>query len=162
MPGSCWLRGAPGRSGTSPAAAYGGRRRGLLREGPLPGAPGGGDPEWPAAPRTAPSTSRRRGPRADEKGGGAARPSTERGRGRPSEWLEKGKGRKKGWRRREVVVTGRAIRLRHRVDGALPAKGAPERAVFLIVVKGVDLRAKSREEEGAGLLLPRERRAGGG
>ena len=63
---------------------------------------------------------------------------------RPSEWLEKGRGRAKGWRTSRVAVRGRAVRLRHRVEGPYLLKGAPERPVYLIVVKGVNPRAKSR------------------
>jgi DDE superfamily endonuclease len=72
---------------------------------------------------------------------------------RPSEWLEKGKGKRKGWRTREVVVRGRAVRLRHRVEGPYLLKGAPERAVYLIVVKGVDPRSKRRRRREPSFFL---------
>jgi hypothetical protein len=63
---------------------------------------------------------------------------------RPSEWLEKGRGKRKGWRTRWLKVRGRSVRLVHRVEGPYLLRGAPQRPVYLIVVKGVNPRAKSR------------------
>jgi DDE superfamily endonuclease len=84
---------------------------------------------------------------------------------RPSEWLQKGTGRAKGWRSREIVVRGRAVRLRHRVEGPYLLKGAPRRPVYLIVVKGVNQRAKSRRRREPTFFLvsaaPKEEGGGG-
>jgi hypothetical protein len=52
---------------------------------------------------------------------------------KPFEWLEESE----GWRRAELVVRGSAVRPRYRVEGPFVVKKAPERPVFLIVVKGI-------------------------
>lgn len=72
---------------------------------------------------------------------------------RPSEWLEKGRGRAKGWRSRELRVRGRTVRLRHRIEGPYLLKGAAHRPVYLIVVKGVNPRAKSRRRREPSFFL---------
>ncbi len=53
---------------------------------------------------------------------------------RPEEWLSK----RGGWRSNELSVRGRRVPARWRVEGPFVVKKASERAVFLVVVKGVD------------------------
>lgn len=53
---------------------------------------------------------------------------------RPDEWLAE----RSGWRRRELLVRGRRVPARFRVEGPYLLKKAPERPVFLVVVKGID------------------------
>jgi hypothetical protein len=52
---------------------------------------------------------------------------------KPSEWLEASG----GWRRSELLVRGRRVPMRWRVEGPFVIKKAPERPVFLVVVKGI-------------------------
>jgi len=61
---------------------------------------------------------------------------------KPFEWLKKSK----GWRRARLVVRGRSVRPRFRVEGPYVLKKASERPVFLIVVKGISriLRGRRR------------------
>lgn len=68
---------------------------------------------------------------------------------RPSEWLR----RRKGWRKAQVRVRGRSVGLRHRVEGPYLLKQAAERPVFLVVVKGVDRRAKRRRQREPAFFL---------
>ena len=51
---------------------------------------------------------------------------------KPPEWLVQ----RRGWSQKPFVVRGRTIRARHRVQGPYVLKGAPERPVFLVVVRG--------------------------
>lgn len=53
---------------------------------------------------------------------------------RPDGWLAE----RSGWRRRELVVRGRRVPACFRVEGPYLLKKAPERPVFLMVVKGID------------------------
>ncbi len=60
---------------------------------------------------------------------------------RPDEWL----GEEAGWRSSELIVRGRKVPARWRVEGPFVVKKAAERPVFLVVVKGIDrLRAGRR------------------
>jgi len=52
---------------------------------------------------------------------------------RPHEWLAESS----GWRRARLQVRGRAIAPRYRVEGPFLLERAPERPVFLLVVRGV-------------------------
>jgi hypothetical protein len=51
---------------------------------------------------------------------------------RPEEWLAE----RDGWRGRELLVRGRRIPTRFRVEGPFVVKKAPERPVSLVVLKG--------------------------
>jgi hypothetical protein len=85
--------------------------------------------ELPAGPE--PTDNKRRGRR---------RKYGERAR-RPEEWLPE----QRGWRRSELLVRGRRVGVRFRVEGPYVLRRAAERAVFLVVVKGIDrLRAGRR------------------
>lgn len=53
---------------------------------------------------------------------------------KPFEWL----GERTGWRRRKLFVRSRGVPARFRVEGPYILKKAPERPVFLVVVKGLD------------------------
>ncbi len=53
---------------------------------------------------------------------------------RPDGWLAE----RSGWRRREFLVRGRKVPARFRVEGPYLLEKAPERPVFLVVVKGID------------------------
>ncbi len=68
---------------------------------------------------------------------------------RPSEWLHT----KKGWRKAQVMVRGREVRLRHRVEGPYLLRTGAEHPVFLVVVKGVDRRAKRRRQREPAFFL---------
>lgn len=57
---------------------------------------------------------------------------------KPNEWLAE----RRGWGRAVFMVRGREIRPRYRVEGPYVLKGAAERPVFLVVVKGVDRGSK--------------------
>jgi hypothetical protein len=59
---------------------------------------------------------------------------------RPDAWLA----RRAGWQRTELAVRGRAIPVTYRVEGPLLVKGAHERPLFLLVVKGSDPRRGRR------------------
>lgn len=59
---------------------------------------------------------------------------------RPDGWLAE----RSGWRRRELVVRGRRVPARLRVEGPYLLKKAPERPVFLVVVKGIDRESAGR------------------
>jgi hypothetical protein len=52
---------------------------------------------------------------------------------KPSEWLEV----EGGWRTSELLVRGRQVPMRWRVEGPFVIEKAPERPVFLVVVKGI-------------------------
>jgi hypothetical protein len=70
-------------------------------------------------------------------------PAAYPGRGRPAsygarapkpyEWLHE----RVGWQQQQIMVRGRAIGLRYRLEGAFVREGLPERPVWLIVVRGV-------------------------
>jgi hypothetical protein len=79
--------------------------------------------ELPEAP---PVEERRRRPGRRRKYGDRAR--------RPEEWLAE----RSGWRQAELIVRGRMIRPRYRVEGPFVLKKAASSPVFLVVVKGVD------------------------
>lgn len=51
---------------------------------------------------------------------------------KPPEWLKQ----RRGWSQKPFLVRGRTIRARHRVEGPYVLKGAPQRPVFLVVVRG--------------------------
>jgi hypothetical protein len=53
---------------------------------------------------------------------------------KPFEWLRE----RTGWGRSELLVRGRRVPARFRVEGPYLLKKAPERPVFLVVVKGID------------------------
>ena len=53
---------------------------------------------------------------------------------RPEEWLAK----RGGWHNSEVLVRGRRVPARFRIEGPYVVKKAAERPVFLVVVKGID------------------------
>lgn len=59
---------------------------------------------------------------------------------KPHEWLSE----KSGWRGAEFMVRGRAIRPRYRVEGPFVLERAPDRPVFLMVVKGVNRKDSRR------------------
>lgn len=63
---------------------------------------------------------------------------------KPFEWLVE----RSGWRRAELIVRGRSIRPRYRVEGPFVVKKAAERPVFLIVVKGADRQRRRGERRG--------------
>jgi hypothetical protein len=52
-----------------------------------------------------------------------------------------------GWRRAVLPVRGRTIPVRFRVEGPLLVKGAPDRPLFLLVVKGSDPARGTRRRE---------------
>lgn len=62
---------------------------------------------------------------------------------KPKDWLTE----RSGWQRTEFMVRGRPIRPRYRVEGPFVLEGAPERPVFLMVVKGVDRQASRRHRK---------------
>lgn len=53
---------------------------------------------------------------------------------KPFEWLQE----RAGWGRSELLVRSRRVPVRFRVEGPYLLKKAPERPVFLVVVKGID------------------------
>lgn len=53
---------------------------------------------------------------------------------RPEEWLAK----RGGWHNSELLVRGRRVPARFRIEGPYVVKKAAERPVFLVVVKGID------------------------
>jgi hypothetical protein len=68
---------------------------------------------------------------------------------KPSEWLEV----EGGWRTSELLVRGRQVPMRWRVEGPFVIEKAPERPVFLVVVKGIWWeRAGPQAHTQAGLL----------
>jgi hypothetical protein len=77
---------------------------------------------------------------------------------RPDEWL----GERRGWSRAEVAVRGRVIPLPYRAEGPYLAKGAADRPLFLLVVKGVDRRARRQRREPAYWLVSAAPTADGG
>jgi hypothetical protein len=62
---------------------------------------------------------------------------------RPDAWLAE----RAGWARAELAVRGRSIPLTYRAEGPYLVRRAPEQPVFLLVVKGVDRRARGRRRE---------------
>lgn len=75
-------------------------------------------------PRRRPEAKKRRGRR--RKYGDRAK--------KTFEWLQE----RAGWGRSELLVRGRRVPARFRVEGPYLLKKAPERPVFLVVVKGID------------------------
>lgn len=67
----------------------------------------------------------------------------------PQEWLSEGG----GWREVSVMVRGREVRLRHRVEGPFLLKKAAERPLFLLVVKGVQRPRKKQRRDPAFFLV---------
>lgn len=78
-------------------------------------------------------------PEAEEPRRGRKRRYGQRSR-KPQEWLTE----RSGWRQAQFIVRGREVRPRYRVQGPFVLEGAPDRPVFLIVVKGVDRNAGKR------------------
>lgn len=68
---------------------------------------------------------------------------------RPHKWLEE----KAGWRRADLSMRGRRSLARFRVEGPFVLERAPHRPVFLLVVRGVDRRARRRHREPAFWLV---------
>lgn len=62
---------------------------------------------------------------------------------KPSEWLRE----KKGWSQKPFVVRTRTIRARYRVEGPFVLEGAPERPVYLVVVRGRKVGRGVRKKE---------------
>ena len=62
---------------------------------------------------------------------------------KPHEWLAE----RCGWRKAVFMVRGREVRPSYRVEGPFVLKGAAERPVFLVVVKGVDRRSKRHRRQ---------------
>jgi hypothetical protein len=60
------------------------------------------------------------------------------------------------------MVRNRAVRLVYRVEGPYLLKGAPQRPVYLIVVKGAGPRAKSRRRREPSFFLVSASREEGG
>lgn len=74
----------------------------------------------------------------------------------PHQWLcERG-----GWQQASVMVRGREVRLRHRVEGPYLLKKAPEHPLFLLVVKGVERPRKKQRREPAFFLVSATRLQG--
>jgi hypothetical protein len=61
---------------------------------------------------------------------------------RPDAWLHE----RRGWRRTTLTVRGRTIPITYRVEGPVLVKGAPAQPLFLLVVKGIDQRAKRKRQ----------------
>ena len=82
-----------------------------------------------------------------------ARPGPYAGHGRPRDYGERLPrpdaflAARAGWRRTELRVRGRAIPIRFRVEGPLLVRGAPQRPLFLLVVKGSDPAHGTRRRE---------------
>lgn len=81
-------------------------------------------------------------PKPEEGKRGRKRKYGEKAR-KPHEWLAE----RSGWRRAEFMVRSRPVRPRYRVEGPFVLEGAPERPVFLMVVKGVDRQAAGRRRK---------------
>jgi hypothetical protein len=60
---------------------------------------------------------------------------------RPDAWLTE----RAGWQQTTIVARGRSIPLTYRVEGPALVRGAPERPLFLLVVRGVAAGAGHRE-----------------
>ncbi len=61
---------------------------------------------------------------------------------KPDAWVSK----KTGWQRATLAVRGRAIPITFRVAGPYLVKGAADRPLFLLVVKGIDQRARRKRQ----------------
>jgi hypothetical protein len=61
---------------------------------------------------------------------------------RPDAWLHE----RRGWRRTTLTVRGRSIPITFRVEGPCLVKGAAAQPLFLLVVKGIDQRAKRKRQ----------------
>jgi hypothetical protein len=57
---------------------------------------------------------------------------------RPDAWLAA----RRGWRQARLAVRGRTIPVTYRVEGPYLVRGAPQRPLFLLVVKGIDQRPR--------------------
>jgi hypothetical protein len=70
-------------------------------------------------------------------------PQEGRGRGRPRKYGEKARkpsewlAEREGWRSDRLTVRGRGVPMRWRLEGPYLLKGAPDRPVFLVAVKGI-------------------------
>jgi hypothetical protein len=61
---------------------------------------------------------------------------------RPDAWLHE----RRGWRRTTLTVRGRSIPITYRVEGPCLVKGAATQPLWLLVVKGIDQRAKRKRQ----------------
>jgi hypothetical protein len=61
---------------------------------------------------------------------------------RPDAWLHE----RRGWRRTTLTVRGRSIPITYRVEGPWLVKGAAAQPLFLLVVKGINQRAKRKRQ----------------
>ena len=68
---------------------------------------------------------------------------------RPDAWL----GQRHGWRQATLAVRGRAIPITYRVEGPYLVKGAHEQPLYLLVVKGIDQRARRKRRREPSLWL---------
>jgi hypothetical protein len=59
---------------------------------------------------------------------------------RPDAWLAE----RRGWRSTTLMVRGRRIPVTYRVEGPYLVQGAPAQPLFLLVVKGIDQRARRK------------------
>lgn len=75
---------------------------------------------------------------------------------RPDAWLA----RRGAWQRTELTVRGRTIPVTFRVAGPYLVKGAPERPLFLLVVRGSDPRHGKRRRDPAFWLVSAAERDG--
>ena len=85
---------------------------------------------------------------APEQRRGAPRTYGPRAR-RPPAWLRA----RAGWQRAQLPVRGRTIPVRYRVAGPFVVKGAPAQPVFLLVVPGIDRRARRLRRDPAYWLV---------
>jgi len=76
----------------------------------------------------------------------------------PGYWLAE----QAGWRPAVVAVRGRMLRPRHRVEGPYRLKGAAQRPVFLLVVKGVDRRSRKLRRDPTRWLVSAQATPDGG
>jgi hypothetical protein len=72
----------------------------------------------------------------------------------PGDWLRV----RAGWRRTEVAVRGRAVPLTYRVEGPYLLKGAAERPLFLLAVRGVEKRSPRHKRRDPAFWLVAARR----
>jgi hypothetical protein len=76
----------------------------------------------------------------------------------PGDWLTE----RTGWHRTEVMVRGRAIPLTYRVEGPYLLKGAPQRPVFLLAVRGIEKRSPRHKRRDPSFWLASARRGADG
>lgn len=58
---------------------------------------------------------------------------------RPQQWLHE----KEGWQESELLVRGKSQPVRYRVEGPFLVEGAPERPLYLLVIKGHTVKSRS-------------------